>query len=105
MTKLPYLRMLDKGCTMVSKKFHNGVQKIYTFGNGYKVSVICHDGSYGGPYLKGGIRNPDNRWEIAPMDSAGNFIGQSQLGWGDDVMGHLPWLKVMVKLEEIACLN
>ena len=54
------------------------VQHIIELDNGLKMSVIRGDHTYGGPKL----------WEIAPMDSDRNFIGQSELGWGDDVRGH-----------------
>ena len=80
---------------------HGGIQKIYKFENGYGASVICHDGSYGGPYKKNG----PNKWEIAPMDSEKGFIGQSLLGWSDDVKGHMLWEEVEQHLEEIACLK
>ena len=88
--------------TMTQKPFHNGIQKLYKFKNGYRMSVICHDGSYGGPY-KG--RDQLNKWEIAPMDSSQEFIGQSELGWHDDVKGYLLWEEVEEHLEELACLK
>ena len=64
---------------------NGGIQKIYKFENGYGASVICHDGSYGGPYKKNGL----NRWEIAPWDEDKEFIGVNMLEWNDDVRGHL----------------
>ena len=88
--------------TMTQKPVYNGIQKIYKFKNGYGMSVICHDGSYGGPY-KG--RDQLNKWEIAPMDSEKGFIGQSLLGWSDDVKGHMLLEEVEQHLEEIACLK
>ena len=88
--------------TMTQKPYHNGIQKLYKFKNGYHMSVICHDGSYGGPY-KG--RDQLNKWEIAPMDQYRHFIGLSELGWNDDVKGHLLWEEVEQYLEEIACLK
>ena len=63
----------------------NGIQKIYKFENGYGASVICHDGSYGGPYKKNG----PNKWEIAALDEDKDFIGRTYLNWSDDVKGHL----------------
>ena len=88
--------------TMTQTPFHNGIQKLYKFKNGYGMSVICHDGSYGGPYNG---RDQLNKWEIAPMDSSKAFIGQSKLGWHDDVKGHLLWEEVEEHLEEIVCLK
>jgi len=87
--------------TMVQKPHYNGVVRTYKFKNGYGCSVICHDGSYGGPY-KG--KHGDNRWEIAPLGLSNEFVGASKFNWGDDVMGHLEWREVDEYLEKIAAL-
>ena len=65
--------------------FFNGIQKVYKFENGYGASVVCHDGSYGGPYVKDGI----NLWEIAVLDSEDKItyhtpITQDVIGYCDD---------------------
>tara|TARA_B100001287_G_C22665452_1_gene522593 strand:+ start:1384 stop:1650 length:267 start_codon:yes stop_codon:yes gene_type:complete len=61
-------------------KEEDKIQKIYTFPNGYGASVIKGKHTYGGPKL----------WEIAPWTNDTNeFIGESLLGWGDDVKGYL----------------
>ena len=63
----------------------NGVQHVFEFDNGYKLSVIK------GKYTYSGAKG---LWEIAPMDSDRSFIGQALLGWGDDVLGHLSLTEV-----------
>ena len=50
------------------------------FDNGFQMSVIRGEHTYGG---KSGL------YEIAPMDIGKHFIGQALLDWNDDVMGHL----------------
>ena len=78
-----------------TNKVHDGVQYEYTFPNGYGASVIRHSYSYGG---KQGL------WEIAPLDKDGEFIGQSLLGWDDDVQGHLTnggINAILVKLQDL----
>ena len=80
-------------------KVHDGVQYKYLFPNGYGASVIRHQYSYGG---KEGL------WEIAPLDQDGEFIGQSMLGWTDDVQGHLTnggVNAILVKLQDIEITN
>ena len=61
----------------------NGVQHRYAFPNGYGASVICHDGSYGGPYKKNG----PNFWELAVLDSEGSICYDTEIT--DDVIGYL----------------
>ena len=62
-------------------KEKNRIQKIYSFPNGYGASVIKGQGTYGGD--KG-------LWVVAPWtNDTKEFIGQSGLGWYDDVKGHL----------------
>lgn len=63
-----------------TRQVHGGIQKIYKFPNGLGASVIKHEGSYGYDL---------DKWEIAPLGADGEFIGQSQLEWYDDVRGHL----------------
>ena len=60
------------------------VQHIIELDNGLKVSAIRGDHTYGGPDL----------WEIAPMETDGEFIGQSMMDWNDDVLGHLSLTEV-----------
>jgi len=64
-------------------RYHGGIQKVYNFPNGYGASVICHDGSYGGPYKKNG----PNFWELAVLDSEGSICYDTEIT--DDVIGHL----------------
>lgn len=75
---------------------HGGIQHIYTFPNGYGASVIKHKGSYG--YAQ-------DKWEIAPLDNNGDFIGQSIFGWFDDVKGHLNDPQVDAILKDISNLE
>jgi hypothetical protein len=80
-----------------TKKVMDGVQKLYSFPNGYGASVIRHKGSYGGD--KG-------LWEIAPWrDDNNEFIGQNGLGWNDDVKGHLNDPEVDQILRQISQLT
>tara|TARA_B100001113_G_scaffold284646_1_gene239874 strand:- start:2430 stop:2744 length:315 start_codon:yes stop_codon:yes gene_type:complete len=58
----------------------NGIQHVFEFDNGYKLSAIK------GKYTYGGTKG---LWEIAPMDNDREFIGQALLDWNDDVRGHL----------------
>jgi hypothetical protein len=58
----------------------NGIQKIYTFDNGYGASVVCHDGSYGGN---------SGMWELAVLDKDGDLcystpITNDVIGWLDE---------------------
>ena len=56
-----------------------GIQRIYTFDNGYQTSVVCHSGSYGGK---------DGLWELAVMlDDEIVYdtpVTDSVLGWLTD---------------------
>ena len=63
---------------LIEKNKHNGgIQKVYSFPNGYGASVIQHQGSYG--YEKG-------LWEVAVL-LHGELCYDS--GITEDVMGHL----------------
>ena len=71
------------GMTMKQEPHHcgEGIQRTYNFQNGTKLSVIKTPWSYGGK---------DDKWEIAVLDSEGNFITRNV--WydlDDDVMGHV----------------
>ena len=83
--------------TMVQKPTHGGVQKLYKFANGYGASVICHDGSYGGPYKKDG----DNLWELAVLKGEDLCYDSSIT---DDVVGRLTMDEVNSYLEKIQAL-
>jgi hypothetical protein len=74
----------------------NGVQKIYEFENGYGASVVCHDGSYGGPYDE----FEDNLWEIAVLDSNKEITYYTPIT--QDVVGHCSDEKVEEILKEIS---
>ena len=80
----------------VERPFLNGVQKIYKFKNGYGASVVCHDGSYGGPYKPDG----DNLWEIAVLDSNEEITYHTPVT--HDVIGHQTDEDVEKVLKEIS---
>ena len=71
----------------------DGVQAIVNFRNGFEVSVVRHDFSYGGD--KG-------LYEIGVFNAAGNMC--DPLGWGDDVKGWLKPEDVEKELDLIASL-
>tara|TARA_R110002050_G_scaffold115896_4_gene232205 strand:+ start:323 stop:631 length:309 start_codon:yes stop_codon:yes gene_type:complete len=77
----------------------NGVQKIYKFENGYGASVVCHDGSYGGPYDE----FEDNLWEIAVLDSEGAITYHTPVT--QDVIGRASDDEVTRVLKEISELG
>tara|TARA_B110000008_G_scaffold269252_1_gene298273 strand:+ start:370 stop:678 length:309 start_codon:yes stop_codon:yes gene_type:complete len=77
----------------------NGVQKIYKFENGYGASVVCHDGSYGGPYDE----FEDNLWEIAVLDSEGAITYHTPVT--QDVIGRANDDEVTRVLKEISELG
>jgi hypothetical protein len=83
--------------TMVQKPFLNGIQRLYKFKNGYGASVVCHDGSYGGPYKKDG----DNFWELAVLKGEDLCYDS---GITEDVVGHLKLDEVNSYLERIQAL-
>jgi len=76
--------------------FLNGIQKLYKFSNGYGASVVCHDGSYGGPYRK----DKENLWEIAVLDSDNSITYHTPIT--QDVVGHCDDEKVEEILKEIS---
>ena len=77
----------------------NGVQKIYKFENGYGASVVCHDGSYGGPYDE----FEKNLWEIAVLDSEGVITYHTPVT--QDVIGRASDDEVTRVLKEISELG
>lgn len=83
---------------VLTEKFNNGIRKEYLFENGYGASVICHDGSYGGPYKKGG----PNQWEIAVLKD-GEICYDTPIT--DDVIGRLNDPQVDDILRKIARLG
>lgn len=73
--------------------YNNGVQKVYTFENGYGASVICHDGSYGGK---------DGLWELAVLDGGGAICYHTPIT--QDVIGHQTDQQIETILKEIESL-
>lgn len=62
-------------------KCGNGIQRIYTFASGIKLSAVKTDFSYGGK---------DNLWEIAVFDADRNFMTQEiWTDLDDDVIGYV----------------
>ena len=76
--------------------FYNGIQKLYKFENGYGASVVCHDGSYGGPYK----HDCENLWEIAVLDNNGDITYHTPVT--QDVIGHQTEEDVEKVLKEIS---
>lgn len=71
------------GMTMKQEPHHcgEGIQRTYKFKNGTKLSVVKTPWTYGGK---------DDLWEIAVLDTEGNFITREV--WYDtydDVIGHV----------------
>ena len=73
--------------------YNNGVQKVYTFENGYGASVVCHDGSYGGK---------DGLWELAVLDGGGAICYHTPIT--QDVIGHQTDEQIETILKEIESL-
>ena len=76
--------------------FLNGIQKKYKFENGYGASVVCHDGSYGGPYK----HDCENLWEIAVLDNNGDITYHTPVT--QDVIGYQTEEDVERVLKEIS---
>ena len=68
----------------------DGIQYIYRFDNGIKVSVILSRYSYGGEkgYFEIGVFNHGEMWDNNPITGS------------DSVMGWLTWEQVQEKLKE-----
>lgn len=68
----------------------DGIQYIYRFDNGIKVSVVLSRYSYGGPkgYFEIGVFNHGEMWYNNPITGS------------DSVMGWLTWEQVQEKLKE-----
>lgn len=60
------------------KPFHNGVVGVMMFDNGYGVSVVKHDYSYGGR---------EGLYELAVLDSEGSLTYDTEIT--GDVLGYL----------------
>lgn len=90
--KIKY-KSLDK------QDYFGGKAKIYEFDNGFGASVICHNGSYGGPYIKGSKKN---LWEVAVLNSAGEITYHTPIT--QDVVGHQTQEEVDIILNEISNL-
>lgn len=76
----------------VERECSGGVQRMFTFNNGYRVSVICHPYSYGGR---------DGLWELAVIRD-GNIVYDTPVT--SDVEGHLKWEEVETLLKQVADL-
>lgn len=81
-------------------EYNNGVQKVYSFENGYGASAVCHDGSYGGPY--NGV-DGINSWELAVLDEDGAITYHTPIT--QDVIGHLSEDKLQDYLQQIKDLD
>lgn len=60
-----------------TNKVYDGIQKVYSFPNGYGASVVKHSFSYGGK---------DNKWELAVLKD-GELCYDTDIT--TDVLGHL----------------
>jgi hypothetical protein len=76
-----------------TNKVHDGIQKVYSFPNGYGASVVKHSYSYGGK---------DNKWELAVLKD-GDLCYDTDIT--SDVLGYLndpevdSYLRQIEKLE------
>lgn len=76
-----------------TNKVHDGIQKVYSFPNGYGASVVKHSYSYGGK---------DNKWELAVLKD-GELCYDTDIT--SDVLGYLndpevdSYLRQIEKLE------
>lgn len=87
--------MPDNNFVMTQKKHPGGegIQRVYRFSNELELSVIKTPWSYGGK---------NNLWEIAAMDSDGNFVTQEiWSGLDDDVIGHVTDEQLKTYLEDV----
>ena len=79
---------------LIEKNKHNGgIQKVYSFPNGYGASVIKHEGSYGGS---------DGLWELAVLKEEELCYDTSIT---NDVLGRLNDPEVDNYLRQIAQLT
>jgi len=76
-----------------TKKVMDGVQKLYSFPNGYGASVIKHKGSYGGA---------QGLWELAVLKGE-ELCYNTPIT--DDVLGHLTTGEVNAILDKISDLE
>ncbi len=80
--------------TMTSKPHFNGqgIQRIYKFANGLKVSAIQSETSYGN----------DDEWEIAVMYADGSWATKQVFpdSW-DDVIGYISDERLIKMLEKV----
>jgi hypothetical protein len=76
-------------CT-VKTHHHGGIQKVYTFRNGWGASVVMFPGSYG--FEKG-------LWELAVLDADGEISYDTPIT--DDVIGCLDDTMTGIILERI----
>ena len=76
----------------VTKSIFGGIQKLYSFPNGYGASVVCHKGSYGG---KQGL------WELAIIFN-GEICYDTTIA--NDVVGYLNDEQVEDYLNKIEAL-
>jgi len=79
-----------------TSKYFGGIAKIHEFENGYGASVICHNGSYGGPYVEGA----NNFWEVAVLDAEDEITYHTPIT--QDVIGNQTEEQVNKILKEIS---
>ena len=85
-------KTLKEGQPTLSVKTHQqgGIQKVYTFRNGWGASVVMFPGSYG--FEKG-------LWELAVLDANGEITYDTPIT--NDVIGHLDDTMAGIILERI----
>ena len=75
-------------------KHNNGVGLAIEFDNGYGASIVCHDFSYGGPFIEG----KNNLYELAVIHN-GDLCYDTPIT--SDVLGYLTMEEVNKTLEKI----
>ena len=75
-------------------KINNGVGLVVDFDNGYGASIVCHDMSYGGPFVEG----EDNLYELAVLHN-GRLCYDTPIT--DDVLGWQTIEEINETLKEI----
>ena len=75
-------------------KISNGVGLTVDFDNGYGASIVCHDMSYGGPFVEG----ENNVYELAVLHN-GHLCYDTPIT--DDVLGWLTIEEINEALKEI----
>ena len=75
-------------------KINNGVGLTIDFDNGYGASIVCHDMSYGGPFVEG----ESNVYELAVLHN-GHLCYDTPIT--DDVLGWLTIEEINETLKKI----